>query len=163
MNIANSYVRIFCTYINFWHLVYMWIIYTTWYSNFYNIILNNNMIKTVNVYISTAWYLLYQIHIRWYNINIQHDMLDYFYFINILITNCKKDICLKYMLEYCVYVTRLLNSVFLKLISTIKCNFTTRKIQFQKKKCQVAYPTFILSYLVNILNFSIWCRYRLYS
>ena len=62
-NIANIYVRIFGKSTNFWHLVYICMIYLTLYVRFYNIRFNNNTDKISDNYVSTTGYLLHQINI----------------------------------------------------------------------------------------------------
>ena len=82
MDIANIYVSIFGKSLQFFYLVYIWMIWPTLYVRFSNIIFNNNMIKIANIYVSTTGYLLQQINMSWCRKNSQHYISDH--------TNLKK-------------------------------------------------------------------------
>ena len=68
-NIANVYVSIFSISIQFWSLVYIWMIYTTLHVSSSNILFNNNIIKIDKIYVSTnipninTWFVI------WYRID----------------------------------------------------------------------------------------------
>ena len=63
--IFNIHVRVFGKSLQFWHLVYTWIIYLTLYDNFSIIIINNSMIKFSVIYVSNTGFLLQQLNIGW--------------------------------------------------------------------------------------------------
>ena len=111
-NIVNIFVRIFCETLQLWHLIYIQMIYMTWYFHFSNSIFNNNVILIFNVYGSTTWSLFQQMNIFVRINNSQHPMLDHPDFINNAIEKCKKEIFPSYMLEYGVYITHSLNFIY---------------------------------------------------
>ena len=57
-SIANIYVNIFGKYLQFWRLIYTWMIYPTLYVSNSNILFGNNFTKIINIYVRTTVYLL---------------------------------------------------------------------------------------------------------
>ena len=130
-NISNIYVSIFGKSIQFWHLVYGWMIQPTRYVIFYNIIFNNNMIKISNIYVGTNGSLLQQIKIGQCRNNSQHYLLDHPNFKNNYYY--EQEILLIFILSDVVYITRSLNLIYVKVIFNIQSYLSIIKTQFQEK------------------------------
>ena len=120
-NIANICVSIFGKYLQFWCLMYIWMICPKLYIIFYNILFNNNMIKLFDIYVITTGYLLHQINIHHIRKNNQHYMLAYTDLNNISIDNHKQEIFPTFMLADGVYITHSSNQLYVKVISNIQC------------------------------------------
>ena len=148
-NINIIYVRIFGKSLQFWHMVYIWMIYPTLYVIFYNILFNNNMIKISNIYVSINGSILQQINISWSRGNSQHLMLAHLDFNKSSFDIYKQEIFPTCMLSDCVHVSLSLNWLCVGVISNNKCYISTRKTQFHKKNLGIL-TKFLLASLVNI-------------
>ena len=120
-SIINIYVSIVSKYLQFWYLVYISMLYPTWYVNLSNIIFNNNMIKIDNICVIITESLLHLINIRWCRKNSQHYMLGHPNFNNISIENYRWEIFPKFMSADGVYVILSLNWLYAEVISSIQC------------------------------------------
>ena len=91
------------------------------YVNFYNILFTNNMIKISNIYVSNTEYLIQQINMFWCRKNRQHYMLAHPDSNNISIDSYEWERLPTTMLADFVYVTRLLNLIYVEVIANFQC------------------------------------------
>ena len=110
-NIVIVYVSIFVSSLQFWHLMYIWKIYPTLYVQFAYILLNNIIMKSSNIYVSINGYLLQEINIHGWKINIQYFRLDHPVFHDINIEINKQEIYMTFMLADGVYINHPLDLI----------------------------------------------------
>ena len=83
--------------------------------------IQQNMIRISNIYVSIHMYILKFLYICWVRENVQHSMLSKPDYKNISIDKYYQVILQTFMLSLCVFVTRSLILVYLKVISNIQC------------------------------------------
>ena len=104
---------------------------------FHWIYIQHWLLEEINVSkncVRTTGSLLQLVDISWCRRNIQHYMSAHTDFINILMENLKQEILPIFLLAGGVYITLLLNWLYLEVIANIKCQLSTRVTQFHEKR-----------------------------
>ena len=157
-NVAKIHDSIFGYSIQFWHLMYMWIVYPTLHVSLSNIIFNNNMIKIADIYGSTTQSLLHYIDINWCR---KHSITLYvrssLFKLQSNWNLQTRNICVIYVTRWYIYNPSIELSKGGSNIQHSIIAFYKKITVSQNNKCQVIFPAFMLLSLVFIYSFGAGC------